>query len=84
MAKQLMIGNMQPWDLWEGRKCRGEYGKGEIFIETEDAQWEERLMTWRKEVKSSENGQTLCPCPLPKGHLNFEEMSPHGYYQPVE
>ena len=59
---------MKQYLNWSGRTTKNHYG--ETYIETEQADWSNRLQVWKQSLRNG-NGKTECPCPMPSGHLMF-------------
>jgi len=65
---------VKTYKSWQGRKVRND--RGEIFIETDDAQWHSRLRDW----KLNHLDDPDCPCPMPAGHVMFLNYNCSNYY----
>lgn len=59
---------MKPiWETWQGKRCRN-IRTGVMYIATKDCDWSIRLNIWVENLDK-------CPCPMPAGHLMFENKS---------
>lgn len=66
------------WDTWQGKRVMNP--RGEIFIETKDADWQHRLGIWRNTCYTA----NVSPCPMPEGHIMFRNAGKGtSYYKPV-
>jgi hypothetical protein len=63
----------KPWELWTGKVVVNPQSK-ELYIQTPDSEWQYRLRIWKEAVHMKMDD---CPCPMPWGHLMFDDDS--GY-----
>ncbi len=60
----------QIWELWPELTFTAETGT--TYIQTPDEKWADYFSIWRRAIR--EDVDTTCPCPMPQGHLMFDNV----------
>jgi hypothetical protein len=60
----------QIWDIWPEPRVTNEAGT--TYIKTPDDKWFIYLGIWVRSLQ--ENTDTKCPCPMPFGHIMFDNV----------
>lgn len=59
----------QIWDIWPELTTEK---NGTVYIQTPDDKWFIYLKIWIRAF--GEDSETTCPCPMPHGHIMFDNI----------